>query len=52
MCCNTGCDHDIGNLKRKRINALLIGDPGLAKSGLLKAAVKLVPNSRYESSQN
>jgi replicative DNA helicase Mcm len=49
---NTGCDDNTGNLKRNRINALLIGDPGLAKSGLLKAAVKLVPNSRYESSQN
>lgn len=37
---------------RKRINCLLVGPPGLAKSPLLKKAVKLVPNGRYESSQS
>jgi replicative DNA helicase Mcm len=35
-------------LQRERINILLIGDPGLGKSLLLKSAVKMVPNSRYE----
>ena len=29
----------------------LVGDPGLAKSQLLKESVKLVPNSKYESVQ-
>lgn len=38
--------------KRERINVLLVGDPGLAKSNLLRSAVKLVPNSRYESGEN
>jgi replicative DNA helicase Mcm len=37
---------------RHRLNAVLIGDPGLAKSRLLKSAVKIVPNSRYESGEN
>jgi DNA replicative helicase MCM subunit Mcm2 (Cdc46/Mcm family) len=31
----------------KKIHAILVGDPGLAKSLLLKQAVELVPNSRY-----
>jgi DNA replicative helicase MCM subunit Mcm2 (Cdc46/Mcm family) len=35
----------------KKIHAILVGDPGLAKSLLLKKAVELVPNSRYESVQ-
>jgi replicative DNA helicase Mcm len=35
----------------KKIHAILVGDPGLAKSQLLKEATKLVPNSRYESVQ-
>jgi DNA replicative helicase MCM subunit Mcm2 (Cdc46/Mcm family) len=35
----------------KKIHAILVGDPGLAKSQLLKKAVELVPNSRYESVQ-
>jgi DNA replicative helicase MCM subunit Mcm2 (Cdc46/Mcm family) len=35
----------------KKIHTMLIGDPGLAKSLLLKHATKLVPNSRYESVQ-
>jgi DNA replicative helicase MCM subunit Mcm2 (Cdc46/Mcm family) len=33
----------------KKINALLVGDPGLAKSSLIKESTGLVPNSRYES---
>jgi replicative DNA helicase Mcm len=35
----------------KKIHSILVGDPGLAKSLMLKEAVKLVPNSRYESVQ-
>jgi DNA replicative helicase MCM subunit Mcm2 (Cdc46/Mcm family) len=35
----------------KKLHAILVGDPGLAKSMLLKEATKLVPNSRYESVQ-
>jgi replicative DNA helicase Mcm len=47
---NTGPDSSPS--KRKRINALLIGESGLAKSSLLREAAKLVPNSRYESGQS
>ena len=35
----------------KKINAMLVGDPGLAKSLMLKESVKLVSNSTYESVQ-
>jgi DNA replicative helicase MCM subunit Mcm2 (Cdc46/Mcm family) len=35
----------------KKLHVILVGDPGLAKSLLLKEATKLVPNSRYESVQ-
>ncbi|CAN5306031.1 minichromosome maintenance protein MCM [soil metagenome] len=35
----------------KKIHVILVGDPGLAKSLLLKRVTKLVPNSRYESVQ-
>jgi replicative DNA helicase Mcm len=38
--------------KRSRLHAILVGDPGLAKSALLREATKLVLNSRYESGQN
>lgn len=37
---------------RNRINVLLTGDPGLGKTSLLKKAVELVSNSRYESVQH
>ena len=40
------------NNRRDRINILIIGDPGLGKTLSLKRIVKIVPNSRYESSQN
>jgi DNA replicative helicase MCM subunit Mcm2 (Cdc46/Mcm family) len=35
----------------KKLHSILVGDPGLAKSRMLKEAVGLVPNSRYESVQ-
>ena len=42
------------NTKRRkyRIHSLVIGEPGLAKTLLLKSTKDLVPKSRYESSQN
>jgi len=40
------------DINQKKINAALIGDPGLVKSTLLRRAVRLVPNSKYESAQN
>ena len=45
-------NNNSNNNTRDRVNVLIIGDPGLAKTLLLKRIVKLVPNSRYESSQN
>ncbi|MDP9289511.1 MAG: AAA family ATPase, partial [Thermoproteota archaeon] len=38
--------------KRLRINALLVGETGLDKSALLRAAAELVPNSKYTSTLN
>ncbi len=44
---------DIKNHKaRNRLNVILAGNPGLGKSSLLKKAITLVPNSRYESVQH
>lgn len=41
---------EIRDLKRRtRLNVLLAGEPGQAKISLLKRAVSLIPNSRYES---
>jgi DNA replicative helicase MCM subunit Mcm2 (Cdc46/Mcm family) len=40
------------DINDKKLNALLIGDPGLAKSEFLRRASELVLNSRYESAQN
>ena len=37
--------------RRLRINALLVGDPSLAKSVMLQKIVDLIPNARYESAQ-
>jgi DNA replicative helicase MCM subunit Mcm2 (Cdc46/Mcm family) len=39
----------LDNSRRNRIHSLLVGPLGLAKTAMLKAAVRLVPNSRYES---
>jgi replicative DNA helicase Mcm len=47
---NTGAD--IENRERNRIHAALVGPPGVAKTLLLKASVRHVPNSRYESGQH
>lgn len=40
------------NPKRLRLNALLIGDPSLAKSTFLSKIVEIIPNARYESCQS
>jgi replicative DNA helicase Mcm len=40
------------NGNRDRIHLLLIGNPGIGKSKIIKESIKLVPNSRYESSQH
>jgi replicative DNA helicase Mcm len=45
-------DYDAGGRERIRINAMLVGPAGLAKTKILRATVKLVPNSRYESGQH
>jgi len=37
---------------QKKIHVLMIGDPGLAKSAMLRRSIELVPNSRYESAEN
>ncbi len=37
---------------QKKIHVLIIGDPGLAKSAMLRRSIELVPNSRYESAEN
>jgi DNA replicative helicase MCM subunit Mcm2 (Cdc46/Mcm family) len=52
LLCAASSGRDVKSCKQTRLNALLVGDPGLAKSELLREAVKLVPNSRYESGQN
>ena len=37
--------------RRLRINVILVGDPSLAKSVLMRKIVTLLPNARYESAQ-
>ena len=37
---------------RIRLHCILVGDPGLAKSVLLREIIQMVPNSRFESGQN
>lgn len=43
---NNGIEH------RNRLHTIIVGDPGTGKSRLLKECSKLLPNSRYESSQH
>jgi DNA replicative helicase MCM subunit Mcm2 (Cdc46/Mcm family) len=45
-------DHGNDNGRRGRINALLVGEPGTAKSTLAREASYLLPNSRYVTAQN
>lgn len=44
--------HDYPNSERNRINVLIVGDPGIGKSKLIKGSIKLVSNGRYESTQH
>jgi replicative DNA helicase Mcm len=37
---------------RNRLHTIIVGDPGEGKSKLLRECIKLLPNSRYESSQH
>lgn len=52
VCANAGVKNDEKRIPRRlRIHALLIGDPGLAKSPLSYKATHLIPNSSYEGAQ-
>ena len=53
VCVNAGLRNKDNNFpKRLRLNALLIGDPGLAKTAILNKVTKLVPNSQYAGGQS
>ncbi|MGD9674010.1 MAG: hypothetical protein AB7U98_11095 [Candidatus Nitrosocosmicus sp.] len=53
VCVNAGLRNiDSRFPKRQRINALLIGDPGLAKTTILEKSTRLVPNSQYAGGQS
>lgn len=53
VCANAGFRNIDNRLpKRQRINALLIGDPGLAKTTILEKATRLIPNSQYAGGQS
>ena len=45
-------DNGDDNGRRGRINTLLVGDPGTAKSILARESTKQIPNSRYVTAQN
>jgi DNA replicative helicase MCM subunit Mcm2 (Cdc46/Mcm family) len=45
-------DHGNDNGRRGRINTLMVGDPGTAKSLLAREATKIFSNSRYVTAQN
>jgi DNA replicative helicase MCM subunit Mcm2 (Cdc46/Mcm family) len=45
-------DHGDDNGRRGRINTVLVGDKGTAKSIFARESTKLIPNSRYISAQN
>ncbi len=44
--------YENGLTNRDRIHVIIVGDPGMGKSNLLRESTKLVPNSRYESAQH
>jgi DNA replicative helicase MCM subunit Mcm2 (Cdc46/Mcm family) len=45
-------NHGNDNGRLGRINTLLVGDPGTAKSLLERESTKILPNSRYVTAQN
>jgi replicative DNA helicase Mcm len=53
VCASAGLRNIDGSFpKRLRLNALLIGDPGLAKTSILEKTVKLIPNSQFAGGQS
>jgi replicative DNA helicase Mcm len=56
LLCAASCANDYKSKKnfkrRERMHAILVGEPGLAKSVLAREIVKVVPNSRFESGQS
>ena len=51
LLCAASCCNDTKRL-RVRMHSLLVGEPGNAKSMLVRETVEIVPNSRFESAQN
>jgi replicative DNA helicase Mcm len=51
LLCSASCCNDTKK-SRVRMHSLLVGDPGNAKSMLVRETVEIVPNSRFESAQN
>lgn|GEM_PF-2518983 len=51
LLCAASCCNDTKR-PRARMHSLLVGEPGNAKSMLVRETVEIVPNSRFESAQN
>ena len=51
LLCAASCCNDTKR-QRVRMHPLLVGEPGNAKSILVRETVEVVPNSRFESAQN
>jgi replicative DNA helicase Mcm len=51
LLCTASCCNDTKK-PRARMHSLLVGEPGNAKSTLVRETVEIVPNSRFESAQN
>jgi replicative DNA helicase Mcm len=51
LLCSASCCNDTKK-PRVRMHSLLVGEPGNAKSTLVRETIEIVPNSRFESAQN